>query len=203
MAEYPYINCMTDMNNTAPQSDDTTEPGPFADSTEQPLSEVEKLSTELATMREQALRALAELENNRKRGLKDREDAAKYAVSGFARDLLDVADTFRRALDSVPDDLRAVDPRIAALLDGITATETKMLDTFGRHGIKRIDPLDAPFDPNFHEVMFEVPGTGKPQGTIIQVIESGYILNDRLLRPARVGVAKGDVDAAPLVNEEV
>lgn len=191
------------MNNTAPKPDETPDTAAFADSIGQPESEVDKLNTELAMMREQALRALAELENTRKRSLKDREDAAKYAVSGFARDLLDIADTFRRALDSAPADLREADPRLAALLDGITATEVKMLDIFARHGIKRIDPLDAPFDPNFHEVMFEVPNTGKPQGTIIQVIESGYILHDRLLRPARVGVAKGEADATPLVNEEV
>ena len=194
------------MNNTAPHQDDSEDTTPFAESVEVQASatgDVTRLETELATMREQALRALAELENTRKRSLKDREDASKYAVANFARDLLDVADTFRRALDSVPDALRDSDPRIVALLDGITATEIKMLDTFGRHGIKRIDPLDAAFDPNFHEVMFEVPNTGKKQGTIIQVIESGYVLNDRLLRPARVGVAKGDIDQASLVNEEV
>ncbi|MES2728569.1 MAG: nucleotide exchange factor GrpE [Pseudomonadota bacterium] len=198
---------MTDQNNTAPHTqDDEAETQSFAENSdslpENGPSETQRLESELANMRDQALRALAELENTRKRALKDREDASKYAVANFARDLLDIADTFRRALDSIPADLRDTDPRVASLLDGITATETKMLDTFARHGIKRIDPNDVPFDPNFHEVMFEVPHTGKPQGTVIQVIECGYILNDRLLRPARVGVAKGDA-ADHTLNEEV
>lgn len=160
------------------------------------------LKAELADMKEQALRAMAEVENIRRRSAKEREDTSRYAVSSFAKDLLDVADTFRRALESVPAELRESDPRIVALLDGIEATERKMLDMFSRNGIRKIEPLDEPFDPNYHEVMFETPVPGKPSGTIIQIIEPGYVLHDRLLRPARVGVSK-DGEHAPIIDEEV
>lgn len=153
---------------------------------------IAKLQDELAKMKDQALRALAEAENARKRAIKEREDASKYAVSGFAKDLLSVADNLRRALDAIPADAVAVDPRIKNFIDGIEATERGLLKSFEQNGIRRIDPSGEPFNPNFHEVMFEAPGTGKPAGTVIQVIETGYILNDRLLRPARVGVAKDE-----------
>lgn len=161
------------------------------------------LQLELAEMKEQALRAMAEVENIRRRSQRDREDASKYAVASFARDLLDVADTFRRALDSVPEEVKDSDPRIAGLVEGIEATERKMLDTFARNGIKKIEPLEEPFDPNFHEVMFETPIADKAAGTVIQVLEPGYVLHDRLLRPARVGVSKeSDEPHTPLVDEQ-
>ena len=166
-------------------------------------AKVAALQGELADMKEQALRAMAEVENIRRRSVKEREDASRYAVSSFAKDLLDVADTFRRAIDSVPAEMREADPRVVSLLDGIEATERKMLGMFGRHGIKKLEPVDEVFDPHFHEVMFEAPVPGKAAGIIIQLIEPGYTLHDRLLRPARVGVAKGDPDAPPIVNEEV
>lgn len=162
----------------------------------------EALKAELNEMKEQALRAMAEVENIRRRSVKEREDASRYAVAAFARDLLDVADTFRRALETTPEGMRESDPRVTALLDGIEATERKMLDVFARNGIRKIEPLDEVFDPNFHEVMFESPIPGKAAGTVIQIIEPGYMLHDRLLRPARVGVAK-DGEHTQLVDEEV
>ena len=112
-------------------------------------------------------------------------------MSGFARDLLAVSDNLRRALEAVPADL-VNDERIKALLSGIEATERELLRTFEKNGIRKIEPVGEPFNPNFHEVMFEAPGTGQPPGTIVQVIEAGYVISDRLLRPARVGVAKND-----------
>ena len=108
------------------------------------------------------------------------------------RDLLYVADNIRRALESIPEDLQQADERIAGVISGIDAIEKELLKNFERHGIRKIEPMDEIFDPNFHEVMFEAPGTGKPAGTIIQMVEPGYILHDRLLRPARVGVAKDE-----------
>ncbi len=155
-------------------------------------SSVEALQDELAKAKDQMMRALAEAENARKRAQKDREDASRFAISGFARDLLDVADNLRRALDSVPEDLLAVDDRIKGVLDGIEATERTLLRSFEKNNIQKLEPVDQPFDPNFHEVMFESPVPGKVAGTVIQVIETGYTLNGRLLRPARVGVAKDD-----------
>lgn len=143
----------------------------------------------LAQSNDQLLRTVAEMDNLRKRSVREREDASKYAVTGFAKDLLDVADTFQRALQAIPADLRE-DARINSLVQGIEATERSLLTCFEKNGIRKIEPLDEPFNPNFHEVMFEAPVPGKQSGVIIQIIEPGYVINERLLRPARVGVAK-------------
>ncbi|MCB9989487.1 MAG: nucleotide exchange factor GrpE [Rhodospirillales bacterium] len=158
-----------------------------------PEARIAELEAELAQSRDQTLRALAEAENTRKRALKEREDSSKYAIMSFARNLLDVADNFTRALEAVPEELKNTEPQITALLTGIEATGRELEKAFEKHGIHKIEPKeDEVFNHNFHEVMFEVPGTGKPPGTIMQVIETGYVIHDRLLRPARVGVAKDD-----------
>ena len=157
------------------------------------LLQISELQQQLAAVKDQGLRALAEADNVRKRALKDREDATKYAISNFARDLLDYTDNFKRAIDSIPEDLKSTgDDRITNLLTGLEAMQRQLLQTFEKNGIKKIEPRDEPFNPHFHEVMFEVPGTGKPAGTIIQLVDAGYVLHDRLLRPARVGVAKDE-----------
>lgn len=161
---------------------------------------LQKLQTELADTKDQLLRTAAETENLRKRFQREREDALKFAVSSFAKDLLDVADNFRRALDSIPAELRS-DEKVKPIIDGIEATERTMLRSFEKAGIKKLEPqLDEAFNPNFHEVMFEAPVPGKPAGAIIQIVEIGYMLHERLLRPARVGVAKGDGSVDPKRN---
>lgn len=165
---------------------------PLPEESEDSAAKIAALEEDVRTAKDQALRALAEAENTRRRALKEREDIRKYAVADFARDLLDFADNFRRAIESIPADLAGGDERIKSVVTGIEAMEREILSRFEKHGIKKITPLDEPFNPNFHEVMFEAPGTGKPAGVIVQVIESGYMLHDRLLRPARVGIAKDD-----------
>jgi molecular chaperone GrpE len=151
------------------------------------------VQAELDKMRDQLLRALAETENVRRRAIKEREDASKFAVTGFARDLLDFSDNVRRAIDSIPGELKSEgDERIKNLIAGLEAMEQQMLRTFEKHGIKKVSPINEMFDPHFHEVIFEAPGTGKPAGMVVQVAEPGYTLHGRLLRPARVGVAKAD-----------
>ena len=155
------------------------------------------LQDEIDKMKDQAARALAEAENTRRRAQKDREDASKFAVTNFAKDLIDVSDNLRRALEAVPSDLLDTEPRLKNLVDGIAGTERAMLRAFEKHGIQKIEPLDEPFDPNFHEVMFEAPAPGKTAGTIMQVVEAGYTLNGRILRPARVGVVKDDGSSPP------
>jgi molecular chaperone GrpE len=162
---------------------------------------IAELEMALAAEKERGLRALAEAENTRRRAIKDREDAGKFAISRFARDLLDVLDNFSRAMDAVPEDLKEVDERINAVVSGVESVQNDMLKIFSTHGIQKIEPLDEKFDANFHEVMFEVPGSGKPEGIIVQVIEPGYVISERLLRPARVGVAKGDANAQSVGNE--
>lgn len=158
-----------------------------------PADRTATLEAEVARLKDHVLRALAEADNTRKRAVKEREDATKFAVTGFARDMIEMADNFRRAIESIPEDVRTGgDPILVNLMAGIDAMERNLLKTFEKHGIKKIEPMGVPFDPHFHEVMFEAPVPGKAPGTVIQLLEPGYVLNDRLLRPARVGVAKAD-----------
>jgi len=147
---------------------------------------------EISALKDQLLRALAETENVRRRAQRDKEDAAKFAATAFAREMLSVADNLRRALDAIPAESLAKDEALKGLHDGVLATERQLESIFERQNIKRHWPLDEKFDSNLHQAMFEVPNTGKPQGTIVQVLQAGYTLHDRLLRPAMVGVAKGD-----------
>lgn len=144
------------------------------------------LQQQLLDARDRTMRALADSENTRKRAMKDREEAGKYAVANFARDMLAFGDNFTRALKAMPADTPP------AVSEGLNAMEKELQNTFERHGIRKIEPLDEPFDANYHEVMFETPMPGKSAGIIIQVIEAGYVLNDRLLRAAKVGIAKAE-----------
>jgi molecular chaperone GrpE len=146
---------------------------------------------ELAEAKDRVLRAMAEAENTRRRAQREKEEGIKYASSGFAKELLTVADNLRRALSSV-DEGKVRDPVMKNLLAGVEATERELLGVFERNGIRRISPKGERFDHNLHQAIFEAPGTGQPAGTIVEVLQDGYIQHDRLLRPAMVGVAKGD-----------
>ncbi|WP_282183830.1 nucleotide exchange factor GrpE [Azospirillum sp. TSO35-2] len=152
---------------------------------------VAKLEAEVANLKDQLLRAMAETENTRRRAQRDREDAGKFAVSSFAKELVTVADNLRRALDAVPAEGREQDEMLKSLAVGVEATERQLFAAFDRAGIKKIDPTGEPFDPNFHQVMFEIENTGKSAGTVVQVLQPGYTIHGRLLREAMVGVAKG------------
>jgi molecular chaperone GrpE len=145
---------------------------------------------ELAATRDKLLRALADAENLRKRAQREREEAGKYAASSFAKDMLDVADNLHRALASAPAESEW-DELTRNLLAGVAATERELQAALERHGIRRIDPRGERFDHNYHQAMFEVDDTGQPSGTIVQVLQPGYVIHDRLLRPALVAVAKG------------
>jgi molecular chaperone GrpE len=160
-----------------------------------PEERIAALEAELAEERDRLLRALAETENVRRRAQRERADAEKYAFSGFARDLLSVADNLRRALDTLPE-AEVRDERTRGLLAGVAATERELLAAFERHGLKRIDPKGERFDHNFHQAVFEAEKTGRPAGTIVEVLQPGYVLHDRLVRPAMVGVAKGEPEPA-------
>lgn len=148
------------------------------------------LEAELAELKDRLLRALAETENVRRRAQREREDAWKYAVAGFAKDLLSAADNLRRALESLPE-AEVQDDRTRSLLEGVAATERELLGVFERHGIKRIDPKGERFDHNLHQAIFEAERPEASAGTVVEVLQPGYVLHDRLLRPAMVGVAKG------------
>ncbi len=160
------------------------------------MGEIETLRTENADLRDRLLRALAETENTRRRAEREKQDASQYAVTKFARDMLQIADNFARALAAAPAELRAnADPQIKAVLEGVEATERQLLQTMERHGVAIIDTADGKFDPNLHQAIAEVPGGDKPAGSIVDVVQSGYKIGDRLLRPAMVTVARRE--AAP------
>ncbi len=161
-----------------------------------PAITLETLEVENAQLKDQLLRALDDTENLRRRAEREREDTSKYAVATLARDVLSVADNLRRALEAMPAE-QAPNDATRNLLTGVEATERELLSIFERRGIKRIDPLGERFDPNFHQAMFEVPNSGQQAGTVVQVLQPGYIIHDRLLRPALVGVAKAEAADTP------
>lgn len=153
----------------------------------------EALETEIGELKDRLLRAVAETENVRRRAERERSEALQYAASRFAKDILSVADNLRRALTTLEGADRTTLPEpVQNLLTGVELTERELLSIFSRHGIKPFDPIGQRFDPHQHEVMFEIPGTEQPNGTVLQVIETGYMIGERLLRPARVGIAKGE-----------
>ena len=156
---------------------------------------IAELEGQVVQLRDQALRALAEAENVRRRTERDKEQTRLYAAGNLAKDLLNAVDNLRRALDAAPKDRDALDDTVKNLIVGVEMTERDLLSAFEKNGIKRIEPLGERFDPNLHQAMFEVENSGKPAGTVVQLLAPGYVLHDRLLRAAMVGVAKGG--AAP------
>ncbi len=156
--------------------------------------DVAALQAENADLRDRLLRAAAEMENTRKRAERDKQDASRYATAGFARDMLEVADNLRRALAALKEEEReAASESLKGMVEGVEVTERQLLAIFERHGIREITPKPGErFDPNLHEAMFEVPGTEHPSGSVVHVIQAGYTIADRLLRAARVGVAKDE-----------
>ena len=152
----------------------------------------EALKSENADLRDRLLRAAAEMENLRKRAEREVKEAGQYAISRFAHDLLGVGDNMRRALDTVGDEAReAADNVLIGLLDGVEMTKRELLKTLEKHGVTRVAPEGERFDPNYHQAMFEVPDESVPSGTVVQVVQSGYKIGERCLRPAMVGVSKG------------
>lgn len=157
----------------------------------EPADRQAALAAEIADLKEKHLRALADAENTRRRSERERLEASQYAVTRFARDMLTVRDNLRRALDHVPEDARAAaDPAIKAVLDGIEATERELEQTLERHGVRAIDAADDKFDPHLHQAIAEVSAEGKAAGTVVNVVQTGYRIADRLLRPAMVTVAR-------------
>ncbi|MEQ1952050.1 nucleotide exchange factor GrpE [Mesorhizobium sp. CN2-181] len=151
-----------------------------------------KLLKENEELKDRALRTVAEMENLRRRTAREIQDARAYAVANFARDMLSVSDNLRRALEAIPAEVRAAaDAGLSALVEGVEMTERSMLSTLERHGVKKLDPEGEKFDPHFHQAMFEVPNPQVPANTVVQVVQPGYSIGERVLRPAMVGVAKG------------
>jgi molecular chaperone GrpE len=175
-----------------------------AEQVDAPVAEPDPLElarAEAADLRDRYLRLAAEMDNLRRRTARDVKDAKSYSVAGFARDMLAVADNLARALEAIPAEAReAGDAGFNALIEGVEMTERAMLSALERHGMQKLDPVGQRFDPNFHQAMFEVPNTEVPNNTVVQVVQAGYTIGERVLRPAMVGVSKGGPKA--VVTEE-
>lgn len=182
-------------NDKLEDTNSETAEAPAAASEPQPERDLE---AELKDAQDKLLRTLAEMENLRRRHTRELEDARKYAMAGFARDLLDVGDNMRRAIAAVPEDARRSSDLVETLLSGVELTERTLLGAFDKHGIKKVTPeRGEKFDHNRHQAMFEVPTPDLPPGHIADVMQSGWVISDRLLRPAMVGVTKAAPAPAP------
>src|SRR5690349_1181432 len=178
---------MNDAPNNAGATPEPNQPEQAPDAS----ARIAELEAEIARLKDQALRALADQENTRRRAQREIEDNSKYAVSNFARDMLPVGDNLRRALETITADARAADPALAKFAEGVELTERELLNILERNGIKRVDPVGQPFDHNFHQAVMQVENSAQPPGTVVQVFQPGYTIHGRLLRPAMVTVAKG------------
>jgi molecular chaperone GrpE len=184
---------MTDNPAGAPDAafaETETNPATEPDTAASPKPETtEALVQEVAELKDRLLRTLAEMENLRRRTEREVLDARSYGITTFARDILVVADNMRRALETTPPE--TADPAFRSLLEGVELTERELLKTLEKHGVKKFVPQGEKFDPNLHQAMFEVPDPSSPAGTVVQVMQAGYAIGERVLRPALVGVAKG------------
>ena len=162
------------------------------------LQALNDLKAENTELRDRNLRTIAEMENFRRRAERDKTEGMKYAVSDFGRDMISVADNLRRAIEAVSKEAREQDPAVKSLLDGVEATERDLFKTFERHGITRFDPLGEKFDPNFHEAVIKVDAPNVPADVIVQVLQAGYKIGNRVLRPATVILAKGGSPVKPV-----
>ena len=162
----------------------------------QASAELTALIAENSDVRDRLLRTMADMENLRRRTEREKADNARYAISNFARDVLTVGDNLRRTIEHVPAEAAAQDPALKSFLDGVELTERELLNVLERHGVTRIDPVGQRFDPNCHQAMYEVENPDVPEGTVVDVMQAGYVIGDRCLRPALVAVAKGGAKQA-------
>lgn len=189
----------------AEQSEEAPEAAEAEDDTPKtPEEQIAALEAEVGSLNDRLLRAMAETENIRRRAQRDKQDTARYAVANFARDMLSVADNLGRALGSVEEEARKESGVIENLMVGVEMTERELMAVMERMGVVRMEPLGTRFDPNVHEAMFEYDDPSQPAGSIGQVIEPGYMIHERPLRPAKVGITKGGpkAEAAPAASAD-
>jgi len=186
---------MTDTTaDTSGAEAETPETAAPAEMTQDPAA---ALTTEVAGLKDRLLRTLAEMENLRRRTEREVADARAYGVTNFARDILAVADNMDRAMKALDDEIRdKADAGVKALLDGVELTERELIKVMEKHGVRKIEPQGQKFDPNLHQAMLEIPDASVPSGTVVQIMQPGYTIGERVLRPALVGVAKGGPKAA-------
>jgi molecular chaperone GrpE len=164
---------------------------------------VAELAKEAAELKDRLLRTLAEMENLRRRTEREVADARVYGVTNFARDIVGVADSMERAMKALDDGIRdKADAGVKALLDGVELTERELLKVLEKHGVTKLEPKGQKFDPNMHQAMFEMPDPSVPAGMVVQVVQPGYKIGERVLRPAMVGVSKGGPKQAPANGDQ-
>jgi molecular chaperone GrpE len=193
---------MTDQTARA-EDDDAAQPQENAGSAAEPGQAQPDPVAVAVELRDRLLRSLAEMENLRKRTDREVADARLYGVASFARDVLVVADNMRRALDAVAPELRkSAQAGVKALIDGVDLTERELVKALEKNGVRQFTPQGEKFDPNLHQAMFEVPDASVPAGSVVQVVQPGYMIGDRVLRPAMVGVSKGGPRTAPVSTND-
>jgi molecular chaperone GrpE len=179
-------------NDAAQDNGSEQAPATQAEAERDGFAVVEALNAENAALKDRVLRTLAEMENLRRRTEREAADARTYAVTAFARDMLNVVDNLTRALESLPENARSAgDDVLKSLIDGVELTARDLSAALARHGVKKQEPQGEKFDPNFHQAMFEMPDETLPAGTVTKVVQSGWTIGERVLRPAMVGVSKG------------
>jgi len=200
MSEDELLAALGEQANEALGLNDEQEGEGFSNPLEALAAENSRQEEEIANLKDQILRGAAEMENLRRRTQKDVADARAFSISSFARDMLGVSDNLRRALDHV-DDAHKEQPGIKTLIEGVEMTERELLNNLEKNGVKKLDPKGEKFDANFHQAMFEVPNTEVPNKTVMEVVQVGFVIGERVLRPAMVGVSKGGPKAAPAKEE--
>ena len=184
--------------------DDLTEEAIGSESEETTKEPVEALEEQVSELKDQLLRSVAELDNYRKRAEREKEQLRKFGIANFAKDLLSAADNLRRAVESGPTELEGADENVKNLIVGVEMTEKELLSAFEKNGVRKIDPIGEKFDYNFHQAMFEVETDKEEPGLVIQVLQPGYAIADRVLRAAMVGVSKAHTpDQTEGVDEKV
>jgi len=188
---------MTDSTAQAENTAETAEAQAAAQPEAQAADPVAEAKREAAEFKDKLLRTLAEMENLRRRTEREVADARAYGISAFARDILTVADNMHRALEALDKELREnANESVKSLLDGVELTERALMSALEKHGVKRIDPIGQKFDPNRHQAMYEIEDASVPAGQVMQVVQSGYLIGERVLRPAMVAVSKGGPKAS-------
>ena len=177
--------------NDAPSDQATAAESGETAASDRALEERAQLLAENAELKDRLLRALAEVENTRRRAERDLDNMRQYAITKFAGDILNVADNLERAIASIPDSVREREGALKTLVEGVGLTEKELLCALEKHGIRKLDPVGERFDPNLHEALFEVPDPTVPRGTVMKVLQPGYVIGSRALRPARVCIASG------------
>ena len=194
----PYHHAARQMRESRPGNEDEARFDQSGEADREPVAtgdgtheQFARLETENADLKDRLLRALADAENTRRRAERDLNDARQYAVTKFAGDMVNVADNLERAMANLPDELRQGTAAVRTFVEGVELTEKELLRALEKHGVKKLEPAGSRFDPNFHEAMFQVQDPSVPSGTVTTVLQPGYSIGTRSLRPAKVGVASG------------